>query len=281
VAEIALPDIGLPDIQLDGRVVILTGADRGLGRTMSLALAAKGAHIVLASPETAGLEAVAGEIAEIAGTEGALAVPTDITDLAACNALVARTLDHFGALDVLVNNARRLHRGPGIPPTGNAMPIFETNPEIWRETVMVNVVGTYFMTYATLPHFIGQGAGRIVNLSTSLHNFYRAKQSPYGVTKAAIESETQIWSRDLSDTGVAVNSLLPGGACDSDPDRVRTPGQTLLPIDIMNPLVIWLASTRSDGVTGHRFVGKLWDPALDPDAAAQGAREEPVFHGQE
>ena len=70
------------------------------------------------------------------------------------------------------------------------------------------------------------------------------------------------------------------GACDSDPDRVKTPGQKPPPVDIMHPLVIWLASERSDNVTGGRFLGRLWDPALAPDDAAQGAREEPVFHGQ-
>ncbi len=275
-----MAEIRLPDIRLDERVVILTGADRGLGRAMSLALAGKGARMVLASRATERLEPVAAEITALAGAGNALVATTDITDLDSCRRLVAQTLDHFGALDVLVNNARRRHRGPGIPPRGNALPVNETDPMIWRETVMVNVVGTYFMTHAALPHFIGRRGGKIVNLSTSLRNFHRATQSPYGVTKAAIEAETLIWSKDLEGTGVTVNSLLPGGACDSDPERVRSPDQKLLPIDIMNSLVIWLASTRSDHVTGGRFVGRLWDPALAPDDAAQGAREEPVFHGQ-
>ena len=273
--------IELPDIRLDGRVVIMTGADRGLGRAMTHALAGAGAHIALASPAADGLEAVAREIDGIAGSGHALAVATDITDLAACRALVDRTLSHFGRLDVLVNNARREHRGPGIPPHGNSRPFFETDPDIYRQTVTVNVIGTFNMSYAAAPHFIAEGAGKIINLSTSLRNFHRPSNSPYGVTKAAVESETLIWAGDLAGTGVTVNSLLPGGACDSDPERVRTPGQTLLPVDIMNPLMVWLSSARSDGVTGGRFVGRLWDAALAPDDAAHGAREEPVFHGQE
>jgi len=73
---------------------------------------------------------------------------------------------------------------------------------------------------------------------------------------------------DLAGTGVTVNSLLPGGACDTDPDRVKRPGQTLLPVDIMNPVVVWLASDLSDGKTGGRYVGKLWDGSLPPDQAA-------------
>jgi NAD(P)-dependent dehydrogenase (short-subunit alcohol dehydrogenase family) len=124
-----MSEIPLPDISLDGRVIIMTGADRGLGRAMTHALASRGARVALASPETAGLEVVAGEVEAIAGADHALAVPTDITNLAACRELVARTLDRFGRLDVLVNNARRLHRGPGIPPEGNAQPFFETDPQ--------------------------------------------------------------------------------------------------------------------------------------------------------
>ncbi len=273
--------IALPDISLDGRVVIMTGADRGLGRAMSLALARAGASIALASPAVEGLKAVAAEIDGIAGGSGrALVAPTDITDLESCRALVQKTVAHFGSLDVLVNNARREHRGPGIPADGNAQPFFKTNPDIYRQTITVNVVGTFNMTHAASAHFMPQGAGKIINLSTSLRNFFQGANSPYGVSKAAIESETLIWSKDLEGTGVTVNSLLPGGACDSDPDRLRKPGQTLLPVDIMDPLVIWLASTRSDGITGRRFVGRLWDAALSPDEAAQGAREEPVFHAQ-
>lgn len=275
-----MSQIALPDISLDGRVVIMTGADRGLGHAMTLALAEAGAAVALASPAVDGLEAVAAEVDEIAGSGKALVVPTDITDLDSCRALVEKTIGHFGALDVLVNNARREHRGPGIPRDGNAQLFFKTNPDIYRQTITVNVVGTFNMTYAATPHFIEQGSGRIINLSTSLRNFFQGSNSPYGVSKAAIESETLIWAKDLEGTGVTVNSLLPGGACDSDPDRLRKPGQTLLPVDIMNPLIVWLASTQSDGVTGCRFVGRLWNADLPPDEAAQGAREEPVFHAQ-
>jgi hypothetical protein len=76
---------------------------------------------------------------------------------------------------------------------------------------------------------------------------------------------------------VTVNALLPGGASDTDPDRPKRPGMTLLPVDIMNPLAVWLASAESDGVTGARFVGAKWNPGLPPGEAAMAAREQPVF----
>jgi 3-oxoacyl-[acyl-carrier protein] reductase len=271
----------LPDIDLDGRVVIMTGADRGLGRAMSLGLAARGARVVLASPALEGLEAVAAEIRDSTGEGHALVAETDITDLESCRACLARTLEAFGELHVLVNNARRAHRGPGLPATGNSFLFWETNPQIYKESVEVNVTGTFFMAYTIAPYLIEKGYGKIINLTTSVHNFSGRMNSPYGVTKAAVDAETYIWAKDLDGTGVSCNALLPGGACDSDPDRVRKAGQTLLPVDVMNPVLIWLCSARSDGVTGGRFNGSLWAPALDPDAAGAGCREPGAFLGVE
>jgi NAD(P)-dependent dehydrogenase (short-subunit alcohol dehydrogenase family) len=268
-----------PNIRLEGKVVIMTGADRGLGRVMSLGLARAGATVVLASPALDGLAAVAAEI-EALGIGRAITHFVDITDLGSCRSLVRDTIAETGRCDVLVNNARRMHVGPGLPPQGNILPLYETNPEIYRETITVNLIGTFFMTRAAVDHFLGQGKGKIINLSTSLRHFYRKHESPYGVTKAGIEAATQIWARDLEGKGITVNSLLPGGSTDTDPNRPTKPGETLLPGDIMNPLLIWLSSERSDKVTGCRFVGNKWDGSLPADEAAQAAREEPVFREQ-
>ncbi|MGE5537287.1 MAG: SDR family NAD(P)-dependent oxidoreductase [Gemmatimonas sp.] len=264
-------------IDLGGRVVIVTGASRGLGRAMAQALAEAGAKVVIAAPASE-MERMKTAVAEIdaATTPGtAHAVAADIVKPEDCDRLVEATLERFGALHVLVNNARRLHRGPGIPPEGNSLPVYETDPAIWRETITVNVNGTFNVTRAVLPTLMKQKWGRIINLTTSLGTMQRRHNSPYGVTKAALEAATLIWAQDLAGTGVTVNSLIPGGSCDSDPDRPPTPG--LLPVTIMNPVVVWLASPRSDGHTGERYVGKLWDPALPPDQAAAGALEPPVL----
>ena len=77
-----------------------------------------------------------------------------------------------------------------------------------------------------------------------------------------------------------MNALLPGGASDTDPLRPKRPDQTLLPVDIMDPLAVWLAAPLSDAFNGCRFVGKLWNPALSPAEAANAAREEPTFMEQ-
>lgn len=270
----------LPDISLEGRVVIVTGGDRGLGRSMALALARCGASLVIASVDKEGCERVAAEIDEMAGPCRGLAVATDITDLGQCRRVVGRTLETFDRFDVLFNNARRLMRGPGLPPTGNSLPFWETDPEIYGQTIAVNVTGTFYMARAAVEYFRDSRTGKIINISTSRRNFSGSRNSPYGVTKAAVESQTLIWARDLDGTDVSVNSLLPGGASDTDPLRPKTEGQVLLPVDIMDPLAIWLASDQSDGTNGCRFVGKLWDPKLTPTDAANGAREEPVFAEQ-
>lgn len=270
----------LPNIDLEGRVVIMTGADRGLGRAMSLGLAKKGARLVLASPVLDGLNTLAQEIAVTAGAGRALAVETDITDVESCTNCLRAAVDAFGVVHVLVNNARRLRRDADKPESAGHLPFWAVDPVLYRETVEVNVAGTFLISRAVTPYFIARGYGKIINLTTSLRNFYSPGQSPYGVTKAAIDSSTYIWARDLENKGVTVNALLPGGACDNgDVNRPPEPGRRLLPADVMNPLLVWMCSARSDGATGTRFIGALWDNSLDPDQAAAGCREDASIRG--
>jgi len=259
----------------------MTGGDRGLGLSMATAMAERGARLVIASVDAEGCARAAEELNRVAGVGHALAVTTDILDLDQCRNTVQQAVKEFGRCDVLYNNARRLMRGPGLPPQGNSLPFFETDPDIYRQTIEVNVIGTFFMARAAVEHFREAGTGKIINVSTSRRNFSGARNSPYGVTKAAVESETLIWARDMDGTGITVNSILPGGSADADPNRPKDPNKPLLPVDIMDPLAVWLSSERSDASNGCRFVGKLWNPELDPDAAAEGAREEPVFIEQQ
>ena len=266
-------------IELNGTVVVVTGASRGLGRIMSLALAEAGALIVLASPEVELLSEVAKEINDLHGSGRALAVPTDITQRDQCERVVESAIKTYGSVHALVNNAKRLSRGPGLPATGNSLPYWESDPEIWCESVKVNVCGTFMLSRTITPHFLNQKWGRIINITTSLVTMQRRNNSPYGVTKAALEAATMIWAQDLEGTGVTVNSLIPGGAVDLEPGvRQHRAGMgTLQQPDVMNPIVIWLASRLSDGVSGKRFVGKLWDKSLPPIEAAMKAIEAPVL----
>jgi 3-oxoacyl-[acyl-carrier protein] reductase len=139
------------------------------------------------------------------------------------------------------------------------------------------------MARTAAPHLIRSGWGRIVNITTSLPTMQRRANSPYGVSKTAIEAETMIWAKDLDGTGVTVNSLIPGGAADTEfvhleaRKMLREEGRELLPPAVMVAPILWLASPLSDGVTGARFVGKLWDESRTPAEAATAAREASVL----
>jgi NAD(P)-dependent dehydrogenase (short-subunit alcohol dehydrogenase family) len=139
-----------------------------------------------------------------------------------------------------------------------------------------NVNGPFLMARAAVRSMLRQRWGRIVNVSMNHETMRRAGFSPYGPSKAAVESETIIWAQDLAGTGVTVNALLPGGATLTGmipagvPDMVRT---SLLDAGVMVAPLLWLASPASDGVTGKRLIANRWRSDLDPSAAAEAASE--------
>jgi NAD(P)-dependent dehydrogenase (short-subunit alcohol dehydrogenase family) len=270
-------------IRLDGRVAIVTGAARGLGRAMAEGLARAGASVAFADVDAA---ALADAIAAVEGQPGCGAVTgiaCDITAPADCERAVAATVEKFGTLHVLVNNAGKGPLHLERSPKTKSLKFWEADPDVWREIIVTNVNGTFLMARSAAPELIRSGCGRIVNVTTSLPTMQRRANSPYGVSKAAIEAETLIWAKDLEGTGVTVNSLIPGGAADTDfvhaAARVslRAEGRALLPPAVMVAPIVWLASVQSSGVTGARFVGKLWDNALPPEQAAGRAREPAVL----
>jgi NAD(P)-dependent dehydrogenase (short-subunit alcohol dehydrogenase family) len=263
-------------------VAIVTGAARGLGKAMAEGLARAGAKVALVDVDAAALERAAHTLAATDGVE-ARGIVGDITARSDCERAVAETLAAFGKLSVLVNNAGKgpvhLERSPQT----RSLKFWESDPEIWRKIVDTNVNGTFLMARTAAPHMLAAGWGRIINVTTSLATMQRRSNSPYGVSKVAIEAETLIWAKDLEGTGVTVNSLIPGGAADTDfvhmaaRREIAVAGRRLLAPSIMVAPVVWLASNLSDGVTGALFVGKLWDETLPPNLAAERAREAPVL----
>ncbi len=267
----------MPEPRLDGKVAIVTGAAQGLGKEMASALARAGARVAFADINTSAAQEAVAQIEQEVGRGVAIAVPADISRLEDCERLVAECRSRLGGLHVLVNAARRPHRGPGLPVSGNSLPFWESDPRIWQETVQTNVVGTFFLSRTVTPHLMAQDWGRIINITTSNAGMGGARGSPYGLTKMALEAATRIWAADLKGTAVTVNSLLPGGSCANEPGKLTRSGKPLLPMDIMNPPLIWLASDLSDGATGNRYVGKLWDASLPPGEAAARCIEAPAL----
>ena len=146
----------------------------------------------------------------------ALGIRCDITSRADCERVVAQTVEKFGALHVLVNNAAKGQVHLERSRQTKSLKFWESDPEIWQDVIVTNINGTFLMARSAVPAMLKGGFGRIVNITTSLPTMQRRNNSPYGVTKAAIEAETLIWAQELKDTGVTVNSLIPGGAADTD-----------------------------------------------------------------
>lgn len=303
-------------VSLSGRNVIITGAGRGFGRLMALALVNAGANVLGTSgrnaaelQQTAQLAsgAATGDAAErfssAAGTAARapqagpgrfVGLLSDVSDYAQCEEAVARCLREFGRVDVLFNNAAR---GP-LEANDNyfvAKPKFwQAAPDAWARMVQTNLVGAFNMARAVTPQLLANGFGRIVNVSTSLPTMVMQGLAAYGATKAGLEVATIVWARDLQDSGVTANVLLPGGPADTAliPGGVvgkRTSGDYrqgkgargdegrvggLLPAEVMIAPTLWLAADESNGCNGRRLVAKDWDPDLEPAAAAAGSMQE-------
>jgi NAD(P)-dependent dehydrogenase (short-subunit alcohol dehydrogenase family) len=257
---------------LDGKVVIVTGAGRGLGRVMTLGLLAAGACVAGVELDEQVLEETQ-QLAEDAGaSEHFLGIVADVTWNESGPKIVRACAERFSRLDILINNAgvsTGTLRGEGRA-VGK---LWEATPEEFRRVIEVNVIAPFLMTRAALPTLIAQHWGRVINVTTSLDTMWRSFMQPYGGSKAANEAHLLAMAQELDGTGVTANVLVPGGAADTRlVSRTAAPDRSkLISPDVMVAPLLWLCSNASDGVTGQRFVGASWDKSLPPQEAAQKA----------
>lgn len=258
--------------ELDGRVAVVTGGGRGLGRAIAEAYLREGARVVVtAARERREIDAVVAPW----GDARALALVADVTDPAACDRVVTAAVRAFGGVDVLVNNAGRGMKYVSPRFLDEPTRFWETDPEVWRLVVETNVNGPFLMTRAVVRWMVGGGrGGSIVNVSMNHDTMKRRGFSPYGPSKAALESASIIWAQELAPEGIRLNVLLPGGATETGmiPDGVPAEARArLLRPGIVGPPAVYLASDRSRHLTGHRLVATEWSPT-SPDGrpAAEG-----------
>ncbi|SER79281.1 SDR family NAD(P)-dependent oxidoreductase [Natrinema salaciae] len=184
---------------VDGDVAIITGSSSGIGKSIAERFADDGVDVVVCSREQANVDPVAAAINESDSPGRALAVECDVTDREAVEALVEATVEEFGGLDVLVNNAG-----------ASFMADFDDiSPNGWKTIVDININGTYHCTHAAAEH-LKDGGGSVVNLASVAGQRGSPLMSPYGAAKAAVINLTTTLSYEWAHDDVRVNCIAPG-----------------------------------------------------------------------
>jgi NAD(P)-dependent dehydrogenase (short-subunit alcohol dehydrogenase family) len=242
--------------RLSGRTAIVTGGAKGIGRHYSRALAAEGARVMIA--DIADGEAVAQEIAAARGANSVTSIIADVSDESSVERLVAATMERFGKIDVLVNNAALF------------APLQETkcteiDADLWDKVMAVNLRGPFLMVKHVAPHMTAQGYGKIINIGSGTAFRGIPWMLHYVTSKGGIMAFTRALARELGEHGIRVNTLAPGftlsdTVMSENPGHVETARDRAVqarslrrdehPQDLLGALV-FLASADSDFITGQ------------------------------
>jgi NAD(P)-dependent dehydrogenase (short-subunit alcohol dehydrogenase family) len=248
--------------RLEDRVAIVTGAGQGIGRGIARRFAREGARVVVADWKAHRGERVLGELNEM-GAE-AIAVPTDVSDQAEVEALVAAASDAFGGIDILVNTAQAFT--PNVP-------FEEKTDEMWSVSLLTGPLATYWAMCAVYPVMKARGGGRIVNFASHNGEVGQRLTVDYNAAKEAIRAITKTAAREWGHDGILVNAIAPGAAspvyeawAKRQPEMAAA-GEKKKPIpragdpeEDIGGVALFLASEDSRFVTGHTlFVdGGAW-----------------------
>jgi NAD(P)-dependent dehydrogenase (short-subunit alcohol dehydrogenase family) len=255
------------------RTAIVTGAAGGIGQAMVVGLLGAGMRVAAVDRTAAGLTALAEAARERQQGANLLTIEADLAEDESIERIVAAARARFGTIDILVNNAgvgqatlRRDNRT-------NPIKFWEVTPEQWKLFVAVHTNAPMALSRALVHDMMRQHWGRIVNVTTSLGTMVRDGSPTYGPSKAALEAFSAIMAKDLAGTGVTVNVIVPGGLTNTGMIPAEAPyaREDMIQPDVMVPPLQWLLSEAASGVTGRRFLGVHWDPALPPEQAAEKA----------
>ena len=187
------------DLGLKGKVAIITGGSHGIGRGAAEAMAKEGARVALAARDQADLDRVAEEISQATGAE-VIGISTDVTDEAQVKALVAKVVDRWGTVNILVNNAG----------TGNANRFDDVTNDVLMNDLQIKVFGAMYCMRAVLPHMKAAGGGAVVNITTPGGKAPAAASQPTSLSRAAGISLTKSWSKEFAPFNIRVNTVCIG-----------------------------------------------------------------------
>lgn len=230
-------------MKLDGKVALVTGGSRGIGKAVAAAYAREGADVVVTARDVKRLEAAAAEIRNAGGR--VVPLQADVADRTQVQGLAREMRARFGQVHVLVNNASLL--GPRVP-------ILEYAEDEWEAVIAANLHGPFFVIKACLP-LMATGGGSIINVSSGVGRIGKARWGAYAASKFGLEGLTQLLAAELEPLHIRVNAVNPGGTRtamradaypEEDPLTLPTPEQ-------ITPVFVYLASDESHGVTGRSF----------------------------
>lgn len=230
---------------LDGKVAVVTGAGRGIGRAIALAYGAAGAHVVCAARTAADLDDVVAGVVRDGGQ--ATAVPTDVTDEDAVEALFGQ-VDEIGGLDLVVLNAG------GLPARG---PLSATSLADWQATLDLNVTAAFLCARAAIPRLRSRGGGKILLVGSGLGHRGMPEFGAYASAKAAQWMLTRVLAQELQGEPISVNELVPGPVDTSigtgQFDSNRMPGEWAKRPEDVVPLALFLATQPDHGPSAQSF----------------------------
>jgi NAD(P)-dependent dehydrogenase (short-subunit alcohol dehydrogenase family) len=251
-------------MKLSGKVAVITGGSRGIGKAVAVGLAAEGARIVIAARNPAEVAQAQKEVQAVCAE--AFGVVTDVAEAGQVNRLVSDTMTRFGQIDLLVNAA-------GVQ--GPIGPLWETDPEQWRAAFNTNLFGTMLCCRAVVPHMIAAGGGKIINFSGGGATGPRANFAAYAASKVAVVRITETLAEETRPFKIAVNAIAPGvvntrlldtivlagpaaGEEHQQIEALRKDPTGFVAVELPARLAVFLASQESKGLTG-KLISAVYD----------------------